>query len=425
MNAGINKFDYLLINRVPVGKGSKNGTVVAGSMWLEDLRAEARAIDECGGRVTAALPLLDNLSVSKSGSFDLCEFTPRDEGFELLALPWYSNWSTYFRERRRIERLLTASFHPGMIVKMDPSGYPLPLSGIVWKAAGRRGCKRIWCFDGGDLIGQMHARVASTQGIARRMMLRFRNSCMIRHCRDCVREADLVFSHNAATKVHLANVWGAHCHEFDRSFVTDNLVATDAVVRDRSQALLDKTIPLRLAVASRLISIKAIDHVLQAVSVARQQADVRLDVFGDGEEMPRLREMASNLGIESAVTFHGSIPYGASLFEELRKAHGMVVTNIVPELSRNLLLAMALGLPIFAYRNEGSDSMLIRSKAAKLVPSGDWRALGLELAASAIDRNRILECVELGVQFARKTTLDGCHRQRASLIRNLLPNNSI
>ena len=47
---------YLLINHVPFGRGSSDGTYVVGDMWLEDLRAQARAINDAGMTLVVATP---------------------------------------------------------------------------------------------------------------------------------------------------------------------------------------------------------------------------------------------------------------------------------------------------------------------------------------------------------------------------------
>jgi glycosyltransferase involved in cell wall biosynthesis len=64
----------------------------------------------------------------------------------------------------------------------------------------------------------------------------------------------------------------------------------------------------RLAVLSRLVPHKQIEHALDATAALRQSIpDVHLDVIGDGWWADRLVEHATQLGIADVVTFHGHV----------------------------------------------------------------------------------------------------------------------
>ena len=58
----------------------------------------------------------------------------------------------------------------------------------------------------------------------------------------------------------------------------------------------------------RIIERKGFDRVIQALPIlAGSFPDVRYEVVGDGPDLPRLRELASRLGVDRLVTFHGSL----------------------------------------------------------------------------------------------------------------------
>lgn len=413
-------FKYLLVNSVPVGRGSAPGRFTAGRLWLEDLKAEAASIREVGGGMIAALPLVERLDVRRSGSFEVVEFAPEEEGFEYAALPWYGSWSEYLRARPAIRRALGKQVKRAAVVKADTSGHPLPLGGLVWTLAGRAGCRRVFAFDGGDLIGQREASVRETSGRCRRTYRRLRNRYLRSRYRRAVQSADLVFTHNDATRRHFQDVWGPHCHQFDRSYVTEEMIVGRDEMASRIARLKSCPGRLRFVSASRLIPIKALDQAIRAVALARASGDVQLDIFGEGSEGDRLAALVQELGVSEGVRIHPPVRYGPELFERLKCADAMLITNIVPELSRNYLLAMALGLPIVAYANPGSDSLMARSEGGIVVPGGDWRALGRAMAELVADPTTLSRCVEAGPAFAAKTTLNACHRRRAALIAGLL-----
>jgi glycosyltransferase involved in cell wall biosynthesis len=412
---------YLLVNHVPFGRTASAGAYEVGDMWLEDLRGECRAIRAAGGNLIVAAPCMDRLETVASGSFHSVTIKPEDEGFEYVALPYYDCWSAFLRVRRALRGALRDAIGKSTIVQADTGGYPVPLGQVVWPIAGDMGRKRIWAFDGGDIIGQQHIWASEEPQWAKRWVKKMIVRQFVSFCRNAIRDADLVFSHNASVADHFRDVWNERCHQFDRTFVTEQMLVSDADLAELGRGLLDISKPLRLVAASRQIAIKATDHMLKAVAIAREQGvALKLDIYGDGEELPRYKQVASELKLERAVAFHGSVPYGPELFKRLSESQVMVVTNVVPELSRNLLLAMARGLPLVAYNNPGHDAMLKASGAGILVPTGDITRLADALIGAARDRARLVELASSGLKTARSKMLDGCHRQRIDLVLAML-----
>jgi glycosyltransferase involved in cell wall biosynthesis len=237
-----------------------------------------------------------------------------------------------------------------------------------------------------------------------------------------VANSDLVFAHNAAVVERFRDVWDAkRCHAFDRSFVTDATLISDAELAERQRRLMDTTAPLRLVAAGRQIAIKATDHVLRAM---RQSIDrgskLELNVMGDGEDLPRFKSLATELNLDGVVRFSGTVPYGKPLFDAWADSHVMVITNLTAEISRNVLLAMARGLPLVMYANPGTDELIRESGAGILVPTGDVDALAKAFDRVAADRAALASMCAAGVSAARKNTLDATHRRRAELAAGVL-----
>ena len=411
-------FRYLLVNHVPFGRGA-SGAYRLGSLWLEDLRAENRAIRDCGGRLIVATPFIANLDPRRSGSFELIEISLEKEGFDYVPLPAYISLPAYLKVRNRLATALKQAITDADIVQFDASGHPMPLCYDIWSVAGCIGRKRIWVMDGGDFIAQREIRASRERNWLKRTLRRLKHARLRAFERKAVREADLVFAHNYSTPRHYPGLWGPHCHVFERSFVTDSIIIGRDELERRCTALAAVSRVVRLVVASRLTPIKAVDEVLRALAWVRKEGMlVELEIYGEGSERANLEALASRLGLAHAARFHGAVPYGPALFERLQNSHLMVVTNVVPELSRNLLLAMALGLPIIAYRNPASDPMLESSGAAMLVPTRDVDGLGRAFAAAARDCEQIVRMCRRGRAFVRERTLERCHQLRARLAAN-------
>jgi glycosyltransferase involved in cell wall biosynthesis len=216
-------------------------------------------------------------------------------------------------------------------------------------------------------------------------------------------------------------VWDERrCHAFDRSFVTDEILLSDDELAERQRRLWDTSNSLRLVAAGRQIAIKATDHVLRALKQARDRgARIELDVLGEGDDLEKFKALATELGLNDVVRFGGTVPYGKPLFDAWANAHVMVITNLTAEISRNVLLAMARGLPLVMYANPGTDELIRTSGAGILVPTGDVDALARAFEQLAADREKLAQMAANGLATARTKTLDATHRARAGLAASL------
>src|SRR3954471_16746790 len=93
---------YLLINHVPLGRGSAADRFVVGDMWLEDLRAQARALTAAGMKLVVATPLVDKLELGPSGSFNPVEILPQDHGFESQPLPFFISMKQFLLVKNKL-----------------------------------------------------------------------------------------------------------------------------------------------------------------------------------------------------------------------------------------------------------------------------------------------------------------------------------
>ena len=93
---------YLLVNHIPIGRGTTPGSYVFGDMWLEDLRAQADALAGAGMRLTLAAPLVDQLAPMSGGSFNNTQIVPSERGFDFFPLPFYQSARQYFRVRGNV-----------------------------------------------------------------------------------------------------------------------------------------------------------------------------------------------------------------------------------------------------------------------------------------------------------------------------------
>ncbi|HTL28835.1 MAG TPA: glycosyltransferase family 4 protein [Tepidisphaeraceae bacterium] len=406
---------YLLVNHVPLGRGDAPGTYRVGDLWLQDLAAQARAIQSVGGSLTVATPCLDSLDAKSGRGFGSKEIRPQDHGFDYVPLPAYNSLKTYRAVKRQLADDLARAISSATIVQCDYGGYPFSLGQFTWPIAGKAGKKRIWIFDGGDPFPQWRFAANQDKNIVKRQAKLWVIRRFESFLRSAIPEADLVFAHNNSVVTRFKNVWGPHCHRFDRSFVTDDLLLSQDQIAQRQAVLRDASKPLRMVAAGRQIAIKGTELVLRAMKRAiAGGARLELEVLGDGEELSKYKALATELGLDSAVRFSGTIPYGPRLFDNWATQHVMVITNLTSEFSRNIILGMARGLPLLTYSNPG-DALVEENNAGLVVPMGDIEKLSEAMLEADKNRERLAPLVAKGVDLARERTLDRCHQRRAEL----------
>jgi glycosyltransferase involved in cell wall biosynthesis len=198
--------------------------------------------------------------------------------------------------------------------------------------------------------------------------------------------------------------------------VTDDILISDLELEARKRRLRDATRPLGLVCAGRQIRIKGTDQMIGAVAkLIEQNVRVELNVMGDGDDLAAFKKLAGELNLTEFVRFSGTVPYGRPLFDEWAKADIMLVANLTAEISRNVLLSLARGLPLVTYANPGTDDLLGANDAAAIVPKGDVDALAQRIADLSQHRERLVELADHGLTLARQKTLSATHRRRAEL----------
>jgi len=105
--------------------------------------------------------------------------------------------------------------------------------------------------------------------------------------------------------------------------------------------------PVRFAFVGRLIDLKAVDLLIEALGRIAGEHDVSLDVFGDGTERPKLEALTEKLGLSERVRFHGFVAQ-ADLPAKLLETDGLILPSLRECGGAVVLEAMSLGLPVIA-----------------------------------------------------------------------------
>lgn len=122
-----------------------------------------------------------------------------------------------------------------------------------------------------------------------------------------------------------------------------------------------------IAVVSRLVPHKRLDLLLGQFAVAaRSVPKLRMDIVGDGPERARLQQLAMDLGLDHAVTFHGYQPNEVR-DELLSRAWLTASTSASEGWGCSVIEAAAWGVPCLAIRVPGIRDSVVDGRTGWLV----------------------------------------------------------
>ncbi|WP_109761092.1 glycosyltransferase family 4 protein [Silicimonas algicola] len=193
-----------------------------------------------------------------------------------------------------------------------------------------------------------------------------------------VRQADLVTAVSRHTRRRFLS-WAEIAPE--KVKVLPNTINDKFCPGPKSTALLDRyglrgkkvllTIS-RLAASERY---KGHDRVIQAMSgLLAEHPETRYLIAGDGDDRPRLEELARRNGVAEHVIFAGQVPE-EELVDQFRLADVFVMPSIGEGFGIVFLQAAACGLQVIAGNRDGSVDALAEGVLGRLIDPLDENAL--------------------------------------------------
>jgi glycosyltransferase involved in cell wall biosynthesis len=175
-----------------------------------------------------------------------------------------------------------------------------------------------------------------------------------------------------------------------RAHVIPNGVDTDAYGTRLTRA----EGPIRLAMVSRLISIKDHTTLIEAVRILvfeRNHRQLELHVAGDGPTRADLEERVRAAGLAGSVTFVGLLAR-PGVIALLQGADIYVHCTFGETMSNSILQAMASGLPVVASDVKGVSNLIRHGEDGLLVPVAQAVPLAdaIEQLIRAPDTRRVL-----------------------------------
>ena len=156
---------------------------------------------------------------------------------------------------------------------------------------------------------------------------------------------------------------------------------SEAELRVAGNGTRDKQIsePLRLLFAGRLRASKGADRALRVLRELRDRGwRARLDLAGDGPQLPELRELAERLDLAAEVSFHGWLCADA-LRELYREAHFFLLPSSTEGWPKVLSEAMAFRAVPLAGAVSCIPQILHTSQAGVALPVDDVRGFAAQI----------------------------------------------
>ncbi len=153
-----------------------------------------------------------------------------------------------------------------------------------------------------------------------------------------------------------------------------------------------QSIPVILSVG-RLVPVKDYPTLLKAFAwVVLEDRPARLVVLGEGQQREALERLAVDLGVSEVVDLPGFV---ANPFSYMARAAVFALSSRYEGSPNALVQAMSCGIPVVSTDvRSGPREILQDGALGRLVPIGDWRALGqaiLETLDSPVESDRLVE----------------------------------
>jgi len=175
--------------------------------------------------------------------------------------------------------------------------------------------------------------------------------------RQSLRQAILVLATNTETATEIRRLGGRQVEMFLDSGLPASYLPAEFPVRAAAPVL-------RLLWLGRLVTRKALPLVLEALAQVPPRVRFHLTIVGDGVLGPQLPALLRQHGLESRVTWRGTLPWEA-VRQEFLTHDVFMFASLRDSFATQLLEAMGAGLPIITLNHQGARDFIPPAAALK------------------------------------------------------------
>ncbi len=151
----------------------------------------------------------------------------------------------------------------------------------------------------------------------------------------------------------------------------------------------------------RLVERKGVRHLIEACAILSRKLPLQLNIVGSGPELPLLKELTRQLGLENAVLFHGQVS-STELQKHYRDCDLFVLPAVIDAkgdtegLGVVIIEAMTYKKPVVASAVGGITDLVINEKTGIAVPPADSEALARAMEHVLTNPELALRLAEAG-----------------------------
>jgi glycosyltransferase involved in cell wall biosynthesis len=176
-----------------------------------------------------------------------------------------------------------------------------------------------------------------------------------------------------------------------------------ATVAAAALAGVNRSYPPTITVVGRLVPYKRVDVVIRALADLRDaHPDLRLEIIGQGPELPRLRRLAIELGVADRVAFSGHVDAHVDVLRRVAASRLFVSASEIEGFGIVVVEAMALGVPYVVADNEAFTEITGAGTGGALFRRGDHVDLAAQIDGLLSDDDRATAAADAGREFARR-----------------------
>jgi colanic acid/amylovoran biosynthesis glycosyltransferase len=174
--------------------------------------------------------------------------------------------------------------------------------------------------------------------------------------------------------------------------------------------------PLRLIFGGRLIAMKGVMDLPEvAAELRRRGVDFQLDIYGQGDLEPPLRQRILALDLQAHVRLQGVLDFKTGWLPRLRQhADLFLCCHPQGDPSSTYPEVMSCGVPIVGYDNEAFAGIVRESGSGWISPIGDPKALAARVAQLSDRRDELAAAARRAVAFAQEHAFERTFARRSA-----------
>lgn len=137
----------------------------------------------------------------------------------------------------------------------------------------------------------------------------------------------------------------------------------------------------KLMMVGRCVEKKGFIYALKAMKTLKDEIpEISMDLFGDGELLPELKDYAANNDLGKKITFHGFTP-NENVFEALYNHDILLVPSVQAKdgdregMPQTTVEGMATGIPVIASEHAGLPELVKNEETGLLIPTRNSDAI--------------------------------------------------